>query len=86
MARNDSNTGLAIVAEAVPGFFLQTFGIGHMLSGEILKGLGVMFLYWILQSINAALCLVLIGFITAPLTWLAFMVLSPANIAANEGY
>ena len=68
MARSDSNTGLAIAAEAVPGFFFQTFGVGHMVSGEILKGLGIMFLYWILQSINTALCFVLIGFITWPLT------------------
>ena len=50
-------------------FFFQTFGLGHMVNGEILKGLGIMFLYWILQGINAMLMLVLVGLITAPLTW-----------------
>ena len=36
--------------------------------------------YWVLQAINALLMSVWIGFITAPLTFLAFMVLAPTNV------
>jgi uroporphyrinogen-III decarboxylase len=35
--------------------------------------------YWVLQAINAALTLVLIGFVTGPLTWLFYMIAAPLN-------
>lgn len=60
----------------LPGIFFQTFGIGNMYAGNIGAGIGLMLGYWVLTGINFALCFVLVGFVTWPLTWLAFMILS----------
>ena len=76
------NPGLAVALELLGGFFLQTFGVGHLYSGNIGLGLGLMFGYWVLTAINFALCFVLVGIITWPLTWLAFMIIS--SITANN--
>ena len=75
------NPGLAVALELLGGFFFQTFGIGHLYSGNVGVGLGLMFGYWVLTAINFALCFVFVGLITWPLTWLAFMIL--ASITAN---
>lgn len=53
------NPGLA----AVGSFFFS--GLGQIYNGEIKKGLLLIFI----QVINVLLCLVLIGFITYPITW-----------------
>lgn len=74
-----TNPGLAVALELVPGGLFQTFGIGHMYAGSIGKGLAIMLSYWVLQAINAALCTVLIGFVTGPLTWLIYMIACPAT-------
>lgn len=76
------NPGLAVALELIGGFFLQTFGIGHLYAGNIGLGLGLMFGYWVLMAINIVLCAVLIGFVTWPITWLAFMIIS--SITANN--
>ena len=47
-------------------------------------GLGIMLSYWALQAVNAALTLVLIGFVTAPLTWLFYMIAAPLNARDYE--
>ncbi|HSO32370.1 MAG TPA: hypothetical protein VLT33_07640, partial [Labilithrix sp.] len=79
------NPGLAVALELLGGFFLQTFGVGHLYAGNVGLGLGLMFGYWVLMAINILLCAVLIGFVTWPLTWLAFMIISAitANNAAK---
>ncbi len=79
------NPGLAVALELLGGFFFQTFGIGHLYAGNIGLGLGLMFGYWVLMAINILLCAVLVGFVTWPLTWLAFMIISAitANNAAK---
>jgi hypothetical protein len=79
------NPGLAVALELLGGFFFQTFGIGHLYSGNIGLGLGLMFGYWVLTAINVLLCFVIVGLITWPLTWLAFMIISAitANNAAK---
>ena len=79
------NPGLAVALELLGGFFLQTFGVGHLYAGNIGLGLGLMFGYWVLTAINVVLCFVIVGFITWPITWLAFMVISAitANNAAK---
>jgi len=79
------NPGLAVALELLGGFFLQTFGVGHLYAGNIGLGLGLMFGYWVLMAINIVLCAVLVGFVTWPLTWLAFMIISAitANNAAK---
>lgn len=79
------NPGLAVALELLGDFFFQTFGVGHLYSGNIGLGLGLMFGYWVLMAINILLCAVLVGFVTWPLTWLAFMIISAitANNAAK---
>src|SRR5262249_55309257 len=82
----NKNPGLAVGLELGGGFLFQTFGIGHLYAGNIGMGLGLMFGYWALTAINIALCFVLVGFVTWPITWIAFMVLSAitANNAAKK--
>jgi TM2 domain-containing membrane protein YozV len=81
------STGAAVLLEVLPGFFFQTFGIGHMYAGNVPTGILFMFGYWFIQFINILLCFVLIGFITLPLCFFAAMILSPvlaANAAARH--
>jgi hypothetical protein len=86
MPVNAKNPGLAVGLELGGGFLFQTFGIGHLYAGNIGMGLGLMFGYWALTAINIVLCFALIGFVTWPITWIAFMVLSAitANNAAKK--
>ena len=80
------STGLAVALELLGGLFFQTFGVGHLYAGNVGVGVGLMFGYWALTAINVVLCFVFVGFITWPLTWLAFMIISAitANNAANR--
>jgi hypothetical protein len=80
------NGGLAVALELLGGFFFQTFGIGHLYAGNVGVGHGLMFGYWALTAINFVLCFAFIGFITWPITWVAFMVISAitANNAAKQ--
>jgi hypothetical protein len=55
-----------------------------MYAGRFSTGIAIMFAYWILQAINAALLSVGIGFVTGPLTWLAFMILAPTNVLSSS--
>lgn len=75
-------SAVAVLLEVLPGFFLQTFGIGQMYAGNIGMGLLFMFGYWFIQFINLLLCLVFIGFLTLPLTFILAMVISPI-LASN---
>lgn len=76
------NGGLAVALELLGGFFFQTFGIGHLYAGNVGMGLGMMFGYWALTVINFVLCFAFVGFITWPVTWVAFMIIS--SITANN--
>jgi len=67
---------VAVMLEFLPGFFFQTFGIGHIYAGNVAVGLLFMFGYWFVAFVNFLLCCLLIGFITWPLCWLATMVTS----------
>ena len=71
------STGTAVLLEVLPGFFFQTFGIGHIYAGNVGVGLLFMFGYWFIQFINLLLCLVFIGFLTLPLTFILAMVIAP---------
>ena len=71
------SSGTAVLLEVLPGFFFQTFGIGHIYAGNVGTGLLFMFGYWFVQFINLLLCFLLIGFITLPLCFILAMVLSP---------
>jgi TM2 domain-containing membrane protein YozV len=79
MSRSDQT--VPVLAEALPGFFFQTFGIGHMVQGRVGMGLFIMLSYWGLQVINLILTIFLIGFLTGPLTWLFYMIAAPMNAA-----
>ena len=76
------SAGAAVLLEVLPGFFFQTFGIGHMYAGNVGTGLLFMFGYWFIQFVNILLCFLLIGFITLPLCFFGAMILSPV-LAAN---
>ena len=80
------NGGLAVALELLGGSFFQTFGIGHLYAGNVGMGLGLMFGYWALTAINFVLCFAFIGFITWPVTWVVFMIVSAitANNAAKR--
>jgi hypothetical protein len=80
---NAKSPGLAVALELLGGTFLQTFGIGHLYTGRVGLGLGLMFGYWALTALNFFLCFVFVGFITWPICWLAMMILSP--ILASSG-
>jgi len=69
--------GTAAVLEVVFGLFFQTFGIGHMYAGNVLVGILFMFGYWFVLLINILLCFIFVGFITAPLCWIAALIISP---------
>ncbi|MCB9675182.1 MAG: hypothetical protein H6737_08695 [Alphaproteobacteria bacterium] len=73
-----------MLLELLPGWF-QVFGLGHIYQGRIGMGLFIMFSYWGLQFVNALLSMVLIGFLTGPLTWLFYMVTAPMNANDYKG-
>lgn len=74
--------GTAVALELLLGFFFQWFGWGHIYAGNVGIGLLIMFGYWFLLGINIALCFVLVGFVTWPLTWLLFAIISPITASA----
>lgn len=80
------HAGTAVLLELLPGLFAQTFGIGNIYAGQVWPGIFMMLGYWALSVVNFLLCFLLIGFVTWPLTWIAFMVFCPmaANDAARE--
>ncbi len=77
--------GIAALLEVGPGFFFQTFGIGHIYAGNVATGLFFLFGYWVLCFINFLLCFIFIGFVTWPLCWLIAMILSPILAARACG-
>ena len=72
--------GVAALLEVLPGLF-QVFGIGHMYAGNVATGLIIMFGYWAVAFLNLLLLLVLIGWVTWPLCWIAAMIISPLTAA-----
>jgi len=78
---SDRDPTAAVLLEILPGFFVHTFGIGHIYQGRVGMGLFIMLSYWFLQAINGLLCLLLIGFVTAPLTWFFYLLAAPLNAA-----
>lgn len=80
--RPPKSSGTAVLLEVLPGFFFQTFGIGHMYAGNVGVGLAFMFGYWFIQFINLLLCMLIVGFILLPLCFILAMVISPI-LASN---
>lgn len=75
---------VAVGLEVVPGTLFQTFGVGHLYAGRVSSGLGIMISYWILQAVNVALMPFFVGWITAPLTYLAYLVFCPTNVLESR--
>lgn len=71
------SSGAPVALELLGGLLFQVFGVGNIVAGNVGIGLALMFSYWALQFFNILLMFVLVGFFTAPLTWVAFMVASP---------
>jgi len=44
----------------------------------------IMLAYWVLQAVNIALMSVMVGFVTYPLTLLAFLVACPTNVLESR--
>jgi TM2 domain-containing membrane protein YozV len=79
--------GTAVLLEILPGFFFQTFGIGHIYAGNVGTGLLIMFGYWFVTVINFLLCFLLIGLITWPLCFILTITISSitaSNAAARS--
>ena len=70
------SSGTAVLLEVLPGFFMQTFGIGQIYAGNVGLGLLFMFGYWFVFFINVLLSFIFIGLITGPLCWIATAVIS----------
>lgn len=83
------SAGTAVLLEILPGFFFQTFGIGHIYAGNVAVGLLFMFGYWFVAFVNFLLLFVLIGFITWPVCFLATLIISSLTasnvVARNNG-
>lgn len=82
------SAGTAVLLELLPGFFFQTFGIGHIYAGRVGVGLLFMFGYWAVLFVNLLLCLLLVGFFTLPVCWLLTMIVSSlvaSNAASRSG-
>lgn len=75
--------GTAALLEVLGGLLIQTFGIGHLYAGRVGRGLLIMFGYWIIQSINVLLMLVLVGWVTFALVWLVAIIGSPLLAASS---
>ena len=81
--QSSADPGVAALLEVLGGMFMQTFGIGHIYAGNVTTGLLFMFGFWFLCAINVILMVVLIGFLTYPICWIAIMIISPI-VAANS--
>jgi len=77
-----ANPSTAMTLEIVLGLF-GIFGVGHLTNGNVGKGLLVMFGYWGIQLFNLILMALWIGFLTAPVTWLFFIIWSPSSAKAD---
>ena len=85
LTRRRKQNAVPVLLEVLPGLIFQTFGIGHIVQGRVGMGLFIMLSYWLLQAFNVLLMGILIGYVTAPLTWLFYMIAAPMNAADHEG-
>ena len=79
----ERSSSTAVLLEFLPGFFIHTFGIGHIYNGRVALGLLAMFGYWFALAVNILLCFILIGIVTLPLTWILMLIFSTLS-AANS--
>ncbi|MET8044899.1 hypothetical protein ABZU25_29050 [Micromonospora sp. NPDC005215] len=70
------SAGAAIALELVLGLF-GIFGVGNLYAGRTAHGVILMLSFWGLFWINVLLIFAVIGLVTMPLTWIAYLVLGP---------
>jgi|GEM_PF-295672 len=70
----------AVLLEVLPGLF-GIFGIGHIYSGRVGLGIGLMVGFWVVEFINFLLTFVVIGLVTMPLCYVAVLIASPIMVA-----
>lgn len=74
VAPQQRSQGAAVALELVPGLF-GIFGIGSLYAGKTVQGILIMVSFWVLFWINVLLVFLVIGWVTGPLTWIAYLVL-----------
>ncbi|GIG92431.1 hypothetical protein Pen02_73670 [Plantactinospora endophytica] len=70
------SAGAAVALELVLGLF-GIFGVGNLYAGRTAAGVILMLSFWGLFWVNLFLVLLFIGFVTMPLTWVGYLVISP---------
>jgi TM2 domain-containing membrane protein YozV len=66
---------VAIALEIVLGL-VGVFGVGCVYAGRVGLGLALMVSFWMLFWVNIVLVVILIGLLTMPLTWIAYVAVS----------
>jgi TM2 domain-containing membrane protein YozV len=70
------SAGAAVALELVLGLF-GVFGVGNLYAGRAAVGILLMLSFWGLFWVNVLLVFLAIGFVTMPLTWIAYLVAGP---------
>lgn len=70
------SAGVAVALELVLGLF-GVFGVGSIYAGSTAIGVILMLSFWGLFWINFALIFIVVGIVTMPLTWIAYLVAGP---------
>lgn len=70
------SAGAAVALELILGF-LGIFGVGNLYAGRTSSGVILMLSFWGLFWINFLLIFAVVGIVTMPLTWIAYLVLGP---------
>ncbi|MFY1633293.1 hypothetical protein ACN27F_08415 [Solwaraspora sp. WMMB335] len=78
---SSKSVGAAVALELVLGLF-GIFGIGNIYAGKVATGVVLMVSFWVLFWINVLLTFLIIGWVTLPLTWLAYLAIG-AILAAR---
>ena len=76
------SAGVAVALEIIVGLF-GIFGIGNIYAGRTMLGIVLMVSFWVLFWVNFFLIFILIGWVTLPLTWIAYVVIG--SISAARG-
>jgi TM2 domain-containing membrane protein YozV len=74
------SAGAAVALELVLGLF-GIFGVGNMYAGRAGQGVALMLSFWALFWVNVVLMTFLVGLVTMPLTWIAYMIIGPISAA-----
>lgn len=80
------SAGAAVALELVLGLF-GIFGVGNIYAGKVGRGIALMVSFWALFWVNVVLWFLVIGIVTGPLTYLAYLIIGPISAArAVESY